>query len=225
VAGNKCVPWEAAYRPPAVPWYNDAASMSQNNPEITAAPEPGWARKWLVPLAGLLIVIAVSVGIFYFYRQYPERIKELQSYSYLGAFVIGLLFNATVVLPTGGVVVLIALGATMPFPGPIFVGLTGGTGAALGEIMGYIAGRSGRSLLARGDMYHRVERWVQRWGGLTIFLASVFPFVFDLVGIAAGAARYSFSKFLLYCWLGRMLLYVVLVSLAALGLKTVAGWF
>ena len=191
-----------------------------------AAPaQPGWTRKWLVPLAGLLLVIAISVGVFYFYRQYPERIEQLQSYTYLGAFVIGLIFNATVVLPTGGAILLAALGANMSFPGPIFVGLLGGTGAALGEVVAYVAGRSGRSLLARGELYHRVERWVKRWGGLTVFLGSVFPFVFDLVGIAAGAMRYKFWKFLLYCWLGRMLLYVTLVSLAALGWKTIATWF
>jgi membrane protein DedA with SNARE-associated domain len=199
--------------------------MHQNDLETTAAPAPGWARKWLIPLVGLLLVIAVSVGVFCFYRQYPERIEQLKAYSYLGAFVIGLIFNATVVLPTGGAVVLMALGANMPFPGPIFVGLAGGSGAAIGEIMGYIAGHSGRTLLARGNMYHRVERWVQRWGGLTVFIASIFPFIFDLVGIAAGAARYNFGKFVLYCWLGRMLLYVTLVSLGALGLKVVATWF
>jgi membrane protein DedA with SNARE-associated domain len=199
--------------------------MDQRESEMPAAPEPGWARKWLVPLVGLLFVIAVSVGVFFFYRQYPERIEQLKAYSYLGAFVIGLIFNATVVLPTGSAVVLMALGANMPFPGPIFVGLAGGSGAAIGEIMGYIAGRSGRNLLAKGAMYHRVEHWVQRWGGLTIFFASIVPFIFDLVGIAAGALRYKFGKFLLYCWLGRMLLYVTLVSLAALGLKTAETLF
>jgi membrane protein DedA with SNARE-associated domain len=113
----------------------------------------------------------------------------------------------------------------MSFPGPIFVGLAGGSGAAIGEIMGYVAGRSGRTLLSRGEMYHRVEHWVRRWGGLTVFIASIFPFIFDLVGIAAGAMRYNFGKFLLYCWLGRMLLYVTLVSLAAFGLKTIVTWF
>ncbi len=186
---------------------------------------PDWVKHKLLPILGLIFVGTISVGIFIFYQQYPEKIKDLQSYTYLGAFVIGLIFNATVVLPTGGAVFLVALGANMPFPGPIFVGLIGGTGAAIGEIMGYIAGRSGRSLLARGNLYHRVERWVIRWGGLTVFVCSVVPFVFDLVGIAAGALRYHFGKFLLYCWLGRILLYVILVSLAALGWKTVEAWF
>jgi membrane protein DedA with SNARE-associated domain len=200
--------------------------MEQDKVEKPAVPEErGWTRNKLAPLAGLTLVIAISVAIFFFYLNYPEYIERLQSYTYLGAFVVGLLFNATVVLPTGGAVVLIALGANLPFPGPIFVGLLGGVGAALGESMGYIAGRSGRSLLAKGELYHRVQRWVHRWGGLTIFAGSVVPFIFDFVGIAAGAACYSYWKFLLYCGLGRIILYVTLISLAALGLKTVVTWF
>ena len=215
-----------AYRTQIAAWYNTFASMDQNDVDRPVVPaQPNWTRKWLLPLAGLLLVIAISVGVFYFYREYPERIEQLQSYSYLGAFVIGLIFNATVVLPTGGAIILVALGANMPFPGPIFVGLLGGTGAALGEIAGYVAGRSGRTLFARRELYHRIERWMMRWGGLAVFVGSVFPFVFDLVGIAAGAMRFRFWKFLLYCWLGRMLLYVTLVSLGALGLKQIADWF
>jgi membrane protein DedA with SNARE-associated domain len=188
-------------------------------PPVTG--ERSWIRKQLAPLVGLTVTIAISVAIFFFYQNYPEYIARLQAYTYLGAFVIGLLFNATVVLPTGGAVILIALGANMAFPGPIFIGLAGGAGAAIGEIMGYIAGHSGRSLLAKGRLYHRVERWIHRWGGLAVFVGSVFPFIFDLVGIAAGAARYNFWKFLLYCALGRMLLYVTIISLAALGLRIV----
>jgi membrane protein DedA with SNARE-associated domain len=199
--------------------------MAAKNADSASVPrEPGWLRKRLVPLLGLLFVVAVTVGIFYFYRQYPGRIKELQSYSYLGAFIISVTFNATLVLPAGSMVVLVALGVNMPMPGPVFVGLVGGAGAAIGEITGYVAGRSGRGLLERGELYHHVEQWVKRWGGLTIFVFSAVPFIFDLVGIAAGAMRYKFAKFLLYCWLGRTLLYVIIITLAALGLKMVVPW-
>jgi membrane protein YqaA with SNARE-associated domain len=194
------------------------------NEQGTPLPAPGWARKWLVPIAGLIFVIAITAGIFLFYRAYPEKVKELQGYSYLGAFIISVTFNATLILPAGNIVVMVALGASLPMPGPIFVGLVGGTGAAIGEMTGYVAGRSGRDLLARGNLYHRVERWVKKWGGLSIFVFSAIPLVFDLVGIAAGAVRYQFWKFFLFCWLGRMLLYVTVITLAALGLRSFFPW-
>lgn len=186
--------------------------------------EPGRGKKQLVPIIGLLFVVIITAGIFYFYKEYPEKVGELKSYSYLGAFIISVTFNATLILPAGNMVILVALGANLPMPGPVIVGLVGGTGAAIGEMTGYIAGRSGRSLLARGNLYHRVEHWVHRWGGLTIFVFSIVPLVFDLVGIAAGAMRYRFWKFVLFCWLGRMVLYVTVISLAALGLKNIFPW-
>jgi membrane protein YqaA with SNARE-associated domain len=185
---------------------------------------PGWIRKQLVPIFSLFFVAAITAGIFYFYKEYPEKVNQLQSYSYLGAFIISVTFNATLILPAGNMVVLVALGANLPMPGPVIVGLVGGTGAAIGEMTGYIAGRSGRDLLARGNLYHRVEHWVQRWGGLTIFVFSIVPLVFDLVGIATGALRYSFWKFVLFCWLGRMVLYVTVITLASLGLKSFFPW-
>jgi membrane protein DedA with SNARE-associated domain len=184
----------------------------------------GWIKRKIIPIVGLIFVIAITVGIFYFYRHYPDRIEELKAYSYLGAFIISVTFNATLILPAGNMMIMVALGANMPMPGPIIVGLIGGTGATIGEITGYIAGRSGRGLVTGSRMYSRVEGWVRRWGTLTIFVFSLVPFVFDLVGIAAGVLRFPFWKFLLVCWLGRVILYVVFVTLAALGLKIVLPW-
>ncbi len=63
----------------------------------------------LIPLLILLVVIAIWVGIFYFYQRYPGRFDELKGYGYLGAFLLSLLFNATVILPLG-----VGSGATLP---------------------------------------------------------------------------------------------------------------
>ena len=86
---------------------------------------------------------------------------------------------------------------------------------------GYIAGRSGRGLFARSTMYHRVEGWVKRWGWIAVFIMSIFPFFFDVVGIIAGALRMPLWKFFVACWLGRTIVYVVMVTLASLGLRTI----
>jgi len=151
-------------------------------------------RKKLIPLLILLVVVAIWVGIFYFYQRYPGRFDELRGYGYLGAFLLSLLFNATIVLPMGAIGIVFALGAVLPLPA--VVGLAGGVGAAIGEITGYMAGYSGRGIARRTRMYGRVEGWVKRWGALAIFIFSIVPFAFDLVGIAAGVLRFPFWKFL-----------------------------
>jgi membrane protein DedA with SNARE-associated domain len=62
-----------------------------------------------------------------------------------------------------------------------------------------------------------MEGWVRRWGVLAIFILSLVPFFFDLVGIAAGALRFPLWKFWLASWLGRTLNYVIFVLASALG--------
>jgi membrane protein YqaA with SNARE-associated domain len=163
-------------------------------------------RRKLIPLLVLLLVIAIWVGIFYLYQRYPGTFDELKAYGYLGAFLLSLIFNATVILPVGAIGTIFALGAVLPMP--VVVGLAGGVGAAIGEITGYMAGYSGRGIAQKSQMYSRMETWVRRWGWLAIFVFSIVPFAFDLVGIAAGVLRFPFWKFLFFCWLGRTILYI-----------------
>ena len=172
-------------------------------------------RRRFIPLLTLLLVIVIMVGIFYFYKNYPGRIDELKAYGYLGAFLISLIFNATIILPAGNFLVIATLGATLP--SATLVGLVGGVGAAIGEITGYMAGYSGRVIVQRQGMYVRLEGWVKKWGALAIFILSLVPFFFDLAGIAAGILRLPFWKFFIACWLGRTILYIVIALAGARG--------
>jgi membrane protein YqaA with SNARE-associated domain len=182
-----------------------------------------WFKKNLVPILTLLFVIGISVGIFIFYRSYPERLETLESYGYLGAFLISLTFNATVILPAGNILVIAALGAVLP--SALLVGLAGGVGAAIGEITGYMAGYSGRGVVSRLKLYNQMVEWLKKWGMLAIFWLSAIPFFFDLAGIAAGVLRYPLWKFLIACWLGRTVLYVAIAFAGAWGWDTMLGWF
>ena len=174
-----------------------------------------WLRQRLIPLLILLVVIAIVAGVFYLYKNHPEKIDELQQFGYLGAFIISVTLNATLVLPAGNFVVIAALGATLP--SATLVGLVGGLGAAIGEITGYVAGYSGQSMIQRRRVYQRLERWVKKWGTLTIFLLSVAPLFFDLAGLAAGALRFPFWKFFIATWLGRTILYIGIAWAGAMG--------
>ena len=193
--------------------------------KIISYDKPGGVRrreqvkKIVIPLLTLLLVVGITVGIFYFYRQYPGRIEELEAYGYLGAFLISLTLNATVILPAGNFLIISAFGAALS--SATLVGLAGGTGATIGEITSYIAGYSGRGIAERSKLYGKVEDWVRRWGTMTIFIFSLVPFVFDLAGIAAGILRFPLWKFLLVCWLGRTILYIVFAVGGAWGWEAV----
>lgn len=181
-----------------------------------------WFKKNLIPILTLLFVIVITVGIFFFYRNYPERVEALKGYGYLGAFLISLTLNATIVLPAGNFLIMAAFGAILP--SAMLVGLAGGVGAAIGEITGYMAGYSGRGVVERLKLYNRMVEWLRRWGMLAIFFLSLIPFFFDLAGIAAGVLRYPLWKFLIACWLGRTVLYIAIAFAGAWGWEAVLSY-
>lgn len=184
-----------------------------------------WFKRRILPLAGLILVIAIVAGIIYINTRCPERFEELERYGYFGAFIVSIIFNATLILPAGNMLVQMTLGTAAALS-PVLVGFASGVGASIGETTGYVAGRSGRGLIKRkSQMYGRVEGWVRKWGIVTIFVFSIVPFVFDLVGIAAGALRFPFWKFFLACMAGRIILYVTMVWLASLGYRLILPWF
>ncbi len=193
--------------------------------------EPGRRsrKRRVLFILALLLVIAITVTLQLVYGLHPGRLSELKGHFYWGAFLISLIGNATILFPGAVLVLLSNLGillySSTGLSGPMLVGLLGGIAAAIGETTGYIAGYSGREIVARGKMYGRVERRVKRWGAIAILLFSMVPFVFDLVGIAAGILRFPFWRFMLFCGLGRIVLYVVFVTLAALGWRAILPFF
>lgn len=184
-----------------------------------------WLRKRLIPVLGIVLVIAITVGIYLFYGRHPERLYELRNYTYIGAFLISLIGNATIVFPGAVLPILSTIGVLL-YPttgpiGPVIVGLVGSAGAAIGEMTGYVAGYSGRELAQKRRIYGRVEKWMQRWGSLTIFVLSIAPLIFDVVGITAGILRFPFWKFFLLCLLGRVILYVGSILAVAWGWRII----
>jgi len=180
-----------------------------------------WVKRRLIPILTVVFVITITVGIFLVYGRHPEKLVELKNYVYGGAFLISVIGNATIILPGAVLLILSEIGIVL-YPvtgpaGPIIVGLAGGAGAAIGEITGYLVGYSGRGIAERSQIYKRLVGWVKRWGAPAIFVFSVVPLVFDLVGIAAGVLRVPFWKFMIACWLGRTLLYIIVILAAAWG--------
>lgn len=182
-----------------------------------------WLRARWISLITLILVVAIILGVFYIHQTHPALTEELSQYGYLGAFLISILLNATIVLPAGNFLVLAALATIVP--SPTLVGLAGGLGAGLGEMTGYLAGYSGRAMVGNSPRWMRLEGWVNRWGGLAIFALSIVPFAFDIVGIIAGALRLPFWKFFLACWWGRTILYVVIAWGGALGWEALLNFW
>jgi len=167
-------------------------------------------------LLRVLSLVAV-IGIVFLVYSVSDRAKEFAVYGYPGIFLIALLANATVFLPAPGVAVVFAMGSVF---NPLLVALVAATGAALGELTGYLAGFSGQGLLENSTTYVRIAPWVNRYGALAIFFFAALPNpFFDLAGIAAGMLKMPMRKFLPACWAGQT---VKMLAFAFAGAGSVA---
>ena len=132
----------------------------------------------LLRVLSLLAVIAITVYIY----NVRDHVKDFEQFGYAGVFLIALMANATVLLPAPGVAIIYAMGAVF---NPLWVGLAAGTGGAIGELSGFLAGFSGQAVVERTDIYHRFKPWVDKYGGWAILVLSAIPNpFFDLAGMA-----------------------------------------
>jgi uncharacterized membrane protein YdjX (TVP38/TMEM64 family) len=89
---------------------------------------------------------------------------------------------------------------------PLVVALAAGTGGALGELSGYLAGFSGQAVIENTNAYERIHPWVVKYGGWAILVLSAIPNpFFDIAGVAAGITKMSLRRFLLFCWIGQLI--------------------
>ena len=123
-------------------------------------------------------------------------------YGYLGAFLISIFGNFTILFPVPYTLTIYAFGATL---NPLLLGLVCGLGATIGEFSAYILGLGGRKLLGEG--YQRrlesARKLVERYGAFAIFLFAYLPLPDDLILIPLGMLRYDLRKALMAAFLGK----------------------
>lgn len=129
-------------------------------------------------------------------------IGTLRHYGYWGLFAAMVISNATLILPTPGIVLNVVMGSALP--NPLLVGLAAGIGSTLGEVIGYALGYSSSGLVKSTKAYERIHAWIKKFGLIIIFLMALIPNpLFDLAGVAAGALGIKWWKFLIVTALGK----------------------
>jgi membrane protein YqaA with SNARE-associated domain len=148
---------------------------------------------------------------------------DISAYGYLGVFLVSLLAATVLFVPIPSIPIVFLMGAIL---NPFLVGLVSGIGESLGEITGYTAGFSGRETLDNRQRYTRIKGWMRLRGTLVLFLFSAIPnLFFKLVGVAAGAIRYPFWKYLLVVFAGKTLKGTVIALLGYWSLRLILQLF
>jgi membrane protein DedA with SNARE-associated domain len=199
---------------------NQTSQDTQNTTPVRRKKRYWFKERWQWFVVAALLITGITVSIVVF----REHIADFKQYGYLGVFLISLMASATVIAFVPSVPVMFALGGVL---NPFLVGLTAGVGEAIGELVGYFAGRSGHAFFIKGrptitgsseGLYYQLEKWIRTRGSLALFLSSaVFNPFFSVIGATAGALRFPAWKFFLIVWAGKTVKWTV-IALVGYGL-------
>ena len=164
------------------------------------------------------MLIAVAIYCVY---SYGADLAPLARFGYPGVAILMVLSSSTIILPAPGFAAVLLAGAVW---NPLFVGVAAGLGAATGELTGYALGIGGTAVLdlRESKNWKRVHWWLERRGGLAIFVLALIPNpLFDLLGMVAGTVAYPVRKFWLICVVGNCAKYSAMAYLTS----TAVSWW
>jgi len=177
-------------------------------------------RRWPKIVLYLVILIGLSVGLSYLLRYFMTHfdisIESLSSAAYLVVFVTTLVSNAGIVVPVA-IHISIMVAAASQFD-PVLIALVASVAGTLGEITGYYAGYLGKRIVLAESTpgYGRLVAWMERYGPWAIFAISFQPILpVDIAGLVAGASKIPLWKFLLPCWAGKFPKYILICYFGA----------
>jgi membrane protein YqaA with SNARE-associated domain len=151
-----------------------------------------------------ILVLGLMSGLFVFF---PIDWETVGNWGYVGVFLVTFVATASFILP---IPYLLIVARAAFYLDPLMVTLVAGLAGALGELTGYVIGASGRGLIPQGRIYEKANHWMVTYGFWCVaFFAFVPNPLFDAIGFAAGVLRYPLWKFLLACFLGKSLKFLL----------------
>ena len=153
-------------------------------------------------------------------------ISLIENFGYIGIFIVSAISSATVILPLPG---FLAIPIAATSLNPFLIGIFGGLGATVGEMVGYGIGIGSRklSLKAKKDLdiwFTRLSELFKKYNGfLIIIIFSATPLPFDVIGLFAGIIKYDVKKFFLATLIGRTMLYMILAYASVLGIDAITN--
>ena len=157
-------------------------------------------------LGKLILITSILFGIVAFLVSL--KLKNLQSFGYLGVFLANLIGSATIIFPVPSFATTIAVGA---FSSPILTAFFSSLGSTLGELTGYFAGKGGEEMISNDKRIKKVKGWMDKYGLWVVFVLAIIPNpLFDLAGIISGITKVPLKKYLFTVFMGKLIKFTVL---------------
>lgn len=162
-----------------------------------------------------LVLLIISLGFIFLSFYFRDELSHLKSLGLFGIFIINIIGSATLFLPAPAIATVVAGGFLY---NPLFVATVAGFGSAIGDMVGYLLGHSGKEIFLRKNSfwYKILKETFHKFGAAFIIVFSLIPNpLFDAVGIFAGIFKYPVYKFFIYTLIGRFIRNLLLAYLGA----------
>lgn len=203
----------------------ETRARADDSPDARAAIEDSatTAHATLTRWLSALFLVLMTAGTIWLAFN-PEWVLRFRGLGYTGVFIINMIASASIFLPVPGLVLAMAMGTAL---NPYLLGIVSGLGSAFGELSGYAAGASGRTLILSGGSVQsqRIATFTHKYGAWAIFVIAVFPIpLFDAAGVVAGAIRMRLWVFFVATALGKIIKYTVAILLGAGAVNSLRLW-
>jgi len=145
--------------------------------------------------------------------------RFIQNFGYWGIFFINLIGSASIIFPLPATIFVFIFGGILS---PFLVAFSASLGCVIGELVGYGLGRGGKLILDK--KYKRQLELGKKWfekgkGFLMVVIFAATPLPDDVVGILGGIFGYDIKKFIFACFLGKMIMNLVLAFAGFYGIN------
>jgi len=150
----------------------------------------------------------------------------LISLGYTGAFLLGLIGAASVIIPVPTTVALLAVAGLRIFD-PILLALAFGFGAAIGQLTSYAVGYAGRMVVSEKHerRLNAMLRIFERYGMVAVFIFALTPLPDSLLFIPMGLVHYSLWRIFVAAVAGKIAMSLIITHFGgAVGGMFVENW-
>jgi membrane protein YqaA with SNARE-associated domain len=145
-----------------------------------------------------------------------SHLGELASqYGYVGVFLLSFIGASSLIIPIPYTAVLLFIGAYSGMDLALLA-VVSGLGSALGEVTGYLIGRTARKVVSserqkRLEALLHILKMRRALAPLLIFVFALTPLPDDLLFLPLGLARYPLLAALIPCFLGKLMMAYLIV--------------
>lgn len=174
-------------------------------------------KKWLKLFVAVSFLVTLNISAYLTLtsevgKDFLARLNELV---YVGAFLLTLIANSTVIVPLPYNAIILAMIQAAPIPW--LIALLAAIGSAIGEMTGYLVGKAGGEVIKDT----KFTRWLyaqmkNKWRApIAIFLVALPPNpAFGLVGIISGAVNLRIVIFTTAVFTGRLFRFLTFALVA-----------